>query len=101
MIEREHELLRELIDLRVKNKFLRERVGYLRADIETHLMQLTAERDEAQRLLGEILSRIHNDGGQYQEEYGSAQATLDAERIVAGLRAREFATGINPCRMFP
>lgn len=59
MTEREHELLRELIDLRVKNKFLRERVGYLRADIEAHLLQLTAERDEARAQRDEADSVAH------------------------------------------
>ena len=33
--------------LQVKNKFLRERVGYMREDVEERWMRLIAERDSA------------------------------------------------------
>ena len=34
-----------------------------------------------EEMLGEILAVIHRDGGQYEEEYGTEKATLDAIAI--------------------
>lgn len=40
--------------------------------------------------VGNLLARIHGDGGHYQEEHGIAKSCADAENIVINLR-REVA----------
>ena len=45
-------------------------------------------------LLGNLLARIHGDGGHYVETHGWEQACTDAEALVVGLRAR---TGDDGC----
>jgi hypothetical protein len=44
---------------------------------------LTKERDEAQWHLGNLLARIHRDGGQYHAAHGTEKAVSDADRISA------------------
>lgn len=41
--------------------------------------------DEAKRHLGNLLARIHRDGGHYEEEHGTEKAVKDADHIVAQL----------------
>lgn len=45
--------------------------------------KLERERDEAHRDLGNLLARIHRDGGHYQNEHGTAKAVADADLAVA------------------
>lgn len=40
----------------------------------------------AEHCLGELLAVIHRDGGHYAEQHGYHKATLDAMRIVHGMR---------------
>lgn len=43
------------------------------------------ERDEARRHLGNLLARIHRDGGHYEAKHGTEKAVKDADYIVAQL----------------
>jgi hypothetical protein len=66
------------------------------ADIDrllSHIAALTAERDAAtQRValldhsLGNVLARIHRDGGHYVQEHGVEKACEDADEIIVQLR---------------
>jgi hypothetical protein len=40
---------------------------------------MVLERDQLRELLGNLLARIHGDGGHYQAEHGTEQAAKDAE----------------------
>jgi septal ring factor EnvC (AmiA/AmiB activator) len=60
-----------------------ERAENLRAMLDAAVR----ERDEARRHLGNLLARIHRDGGQYQERHGTEKAVADADRIVANRNA--------------
>lgn len=64
----------------------KERPCGLRDDEVAHWRR---RAEEAERLLGNLLARIHRDGGHHQEEVRTAQACKDAERIVADLIVRE------------
>jgi len=43
----------------------------------------TARAGRAERDLGNLLARIHGDGGQYQAEHGTEKAVADADSMVA------------------
>lgn len=45
------------------------------------------ERDEARAMLRNLLARVHRDGGQHSDAVGLAQATEEADEIIA----RDFA----------
>lgn len=45
------------------------------------------DRDEARAMLGELLARVHRDGGHRADAAGLAQATREADEIIARLMA--------------
>lgn len=48
------------------------------------------QRDEARERLGNLLARIHRDGGDYQAQHGTEKAVADADALVVEmLQARE------------
>jgi hypothetical protein len=49
--------------------------------------QATTARLAAERQLGNLLARIHRDGGHYQSSHGTEKACADAETVVGGLLA--------------
>ena len=51
------------------------------------LATATRERDEARAMLRNLLARVHRDGGQHSDAVGLAQATEEADEIIA----RDFA----------
>lgn len=58
------------------------------ARLMVRLETLARERDEAlisERNLGNLLARIHRDGGHYQAKHGTLKACVDADLIVSGL----------------
>lgn len=48
-------------------------------------IRLGIKIEELQRHVGNLLARIHRDGGQYQHEHGIEKAVADADKIVADL----------------
>lgn len=54
-------------------------------DLDLRVERVIGERDSAQHMLGELLARIHRDGGHYATEHGLAKATTDADSIVCGM----------------
>lgn len=53
---------------------------------EVRLHADARRNDTAEHWLGELLAVIHRDGGHYAEQHGYHKATLDAMRIVHGMR---------------
>lgn len=43
-------------------------------------------KDEAVKHLGNLLARLHRDGGHYQTKYGTKKAAEDADSIILALR---------------
>lgn len=56
-------------------------------DDSERLDAATRERDEARAMLRNLLARVHRDGGQHSDAVGLAQATEEADEIIA----RDFA----------
>ena len=56
-------------------------------DDSERLDAVTRERDEARAMLRNLLARVHRDGGQHSDAVGLAQATEEADEIIA----RDFA----------
>ncbi len=50
---------------------------------------LSSEEDRFRRLLGNLLARIHRDGGHYAGDHGWEKACKDAEELILALRSRE------------
>ncbi len=49
--------------------------------------------DAIHKHLGELLARIHGDGGQYLDQHGYDKAVADADSMVANWRARDHMNG--------
>lgn len=54
---------------------------------------LCRDRDKLRRLLGDLLARIHRDGGHPQEGVGEEQAVRDAHDVVRDLFTRKWTIG--------
>lgn len=50
------------------------------------IAELTAERDDAHKDLGNLLAIIHRDGGHYAEEHGKSEAYDQAVAVCASYR---------------
>ena len=48
---------------------------------------LVGSAKSAEQMLGELLARIHRDGGQYIQRHGLAKAVADADPIIAALHS--------------
>jgi len=56
---------------------------------EARAALLAADLNEARANVGNLLARIHRDGGHYEARHGTAKAVADADLIVAELFARK------------
>ena len=65
---------------------LRWLTKYSNADIKTAVEAVLAERAAAAEQLGNLLARIHGDGGHYEDKHGTAKAVEDADVIVCELQ---------------
>lgn len=66
------------------------------------LETIARERDEAlvsERNLGNLLARIHRDGGHYQETRGTLKACVDADLVVSELLAKADALAAAEARV--
>ena len=75
------------LDLQEARQQLREQETKWGERFAIERAELTAEREAHQatkRYLGNLLARIHRDGGHYQSEHGTEKAACDAEMLVCG-----------------
>ena len=61
--------------------------AYVDADRAARGAAQAAPVTEAGKMLGDLLARIHGDGGHYASEHGIEKAVADADRILAEWRA--------------
>lgn len=58
------------------------------ANLQSRLAAAEQRATEAERHLGNLLARIHGDGGHYQQQHGTDKAALDADAKVCDLHDR-------------
>lgn len=75
-------------ELDTKAKLYRQALRRAKA-AEARASSLAAELNEARANVGNLLARIHRDGGHYAARHGTAKAVADADLIVAELFARK------------
>lgn len=60
--------------------------GKLPSHVEQMLLAYIDAADQTERALGNLLARIHRDGGHHQVRFGTEQSALDAEQAVVTTR---------------
>lgn len=88
-----HKRAREVHDKGFPDQVPRTRYEYMADFALAETATLRQRLTEAEQHLGNLLARIHGDGGHYQHKHGTDKAVADADLLISNLNAAQPQKG--------